>query len=315
MSSFIGKRLVQGIVVLLLVTVFVFVLIHLIPGGEARAVLQQRATPASIAEFNRLNGLNLPIAVQYWHLVDGYAHFRFGYSFALNQSVRSLILERLPKTVLLVGLSVLLALVIAVPLGVIQVGLKWRWVDRLLTGTTFVLYGTPTFLLGTLLILLFALKLHWLDFEAPQAATVGGILADPRGLVLPVVTLAGVTIAAFGRFMRSSMMEAMTQDYIRTARAKGASRRRVFYRHALRNALLPLITLLGLSLPAIVSGAFIVEAVFNYPGMGLLGVDSIESSDIPTLIGIVVVATIATVVGSIVADVLYAGADPRIRYD
>jgi len=208
MSSFIGKRLVQGIVVLLLVTVFVFVLIHLIPGGEARAVLQQRATPASIAEFNRLNGLNLPIAVQYWHLVDGYAHFRFGYSFALNQSVRSLILERLPKTVLLVGLSVLLALVIAVPLGVIQVGLKWRWVDRLLTGTTFVLYGTPTFLLGTLLILLFALKLHWLDFEAPQAATVGGILADPRGLVLPVVTLAGVTIAAFGRFMRSSMMEA-----------------------------------------------------------------------------------------------------------
>jgi peptide/nickel transport system permease protein len=172
----------------------------------------------------------------------------------------------------------------------------------------------PAFLLGQLLILYFAIDLHWLSVEAPQGQTVGSILADPRGLVLPILSLAAVTIASFSRYMRSSMMEAMTEDYIRTARAKGASSRRVLFIHALRNALIPIVTLLGLSVPYIVSGAVITESVFNYPGMGFLAYQAAQNTDVPILLGTTLVATVATVVGSLLADILYAVIDPRIRY-
>ena len=170
---------------------------------------------------------------------------------------------------MLVGLATVFAVVVAIPLGVLQVVRRNKPVDYALTGASFIVYAMPAFLLGSLLILYFAIDLGWFSVEAPQATTVRGILADPGALVLPVFTLAAITIASFSRYMRSSMMDAMTQDYIRTARAKGAGNRRVLYRHALRNALIPLITLLGLTLPAIVSGALITETVFNYPGMGL----------------------------------------------
>ena len=159
-------------------------------------------------------------------------------------------------------------------------------------------------------------SIHWHIFppEGPQAASVGGILADWQALVLPVLTLAAVFIAGFSRYMRSSMMEALTQDYVRTARAKGLSTRRVNYVHALRNALIPIITLLGLTLPAIVSGALITEDVYNYPGMGLAFYNAAINNDFPLLIGTVLVAAVATVVGSLLADILYAVLDPRIRY-
>jgi len=150
--------------------------------------------------------------------------------------------------------------------------------------------------------------------SAPQGQTVGAILSDPRALVLPELTLAAITIASFSRYMRSSMMEAMTEDYVRTARAKGAGPRRVLFVHALRNALIPIVTLLGLSIPAIVSGAVITETVFNYPGMGLLTYEAAQTTDVPLLLGTALVATLATVVGSFLADVMYAVIDPRIRY-
>jgi peptide/nickel transport system permease protein len=232
----------------------------------------------------------------------------------LNQSVRSLIDERIPKTLVLVGISTVFALLIAIPLGIFQVVRRNTPVDYMLTGVSFVGYAMPAFLLGELLILWFALDLHWFSFEAPQAQSVWGILADPRALVLPVFTLAVLTIAGFSRYMRSSMMEALTEDYIRTARAKGASPRRVLYKHALRNALIPIITLLGLTLPAIVGGAIITETVFNYPGMGLLTTNAATQNDVPLLIGTTFVAAIATVLGNLIADVLYVVVDPRVRY-
>lgn len=314
MTGYVARRLVHAIVVLVIVTMVLFLLTHLIPGGEARAVLGARATPASIRHFNQVNGLNRPLWDQYWHLVDGYLHFHFGYSFKLNQPVGSLLAERLPKTLLLVGLALVLALIIAIPLGMMQVARRNSLTDYAMTGTTFVLYSMPTYFLGPVLIFLFALKLHWLSFEAPQGSTVLSILEDPRGLVLPVVTLALISIASYSRFMRSSLLDAMMEDYVRTARALGEGRRSVFFRHALRNALIPIATLVGLSIPFLVSGAFITESVFNYPGMGLLGVNAISSNDLPTLFGTVVVAAIATVVGSLLADFLYAILDPRIRY-
>ena len=182
---------------------------------------------------------------------------------------------------------------VAIPLGVYQVVRRNKPEDYIITGVTFILYAMPAFFLGTLLILWFGIYIKIFPTEAPQSTSVVGILADPRALVLPVLTLSAITIASFSRYMRSSMMETMTEDFVRTARAKGAGPQRVLYVHALRNAIIPIVTLLGLSLGTIVSGAVITESVFNYPGMGLLAVNSAFREDLPTLLGVTFVVTIA----------------------
>ncbi len=237
---------------LLGVTLLTFILSHAIPGGAARAALGPRALPSQIEQFNRVNGYDLPVLEQFFDYLRGLVlHLDLGYSYRSNQSVRALIATALPKTLLLVGLSTLFALVVAIPLGILQVVRRNKPIDYILTGVAFLLYAMPAFLIGTLLILYFAIDLQWFSVEAPQAQTVLGILSDPAGLVLPVLTLSAITIASFSRYMRSSMMDALTEDYIRTARAKGASQKRVLYLHALRNALIPIVTLLGLSIPTI----------------------------------------------------------------
>jgi peptide/nickel transport system permease protein len=289
-TGFLVRRLLQAVVVIVGVIAFMFVLIHLIPGGEARAVLGPKAQPVAIAQFNKQNGLDLPLWDQFLHYLWNLSHFNLGRSYTLNQSVGALISEALPKTLVLVGLATLLALVVAIPLGVYQVVRRNKPEDYIITGLSFILYAVPAFLLGTLLILWFAVYLPIFPTEAPQSTSIIGILSDPRGLVLPVFTLAAISIASFSRYMRSSMMETMTEDFVRTARAKGAAPRRVLYVHALRNAIIPIVTLLGLSLGTIVSGAVITESVFNY------------------------VVTIATICGNLLADILYAVVDPRIRY-
>jgi len=304
----------QAVVVLLGVILIMFLLIHVIPGGEARAALGPRASQSQLHAFDRQNGLTLPLWDQFFRYVWSLVRFRLGDSVSQNQTVGALIANRLPKTIILVGFSTLVALVVAIPLGILQVIRRNKPVDYALTGVSFVLYAVPTFLLGTLLILWFSADIKVFPAEAPQGQSIGSILGDPRALILPVLTLAAVTIASFSRYMRSSMMEAMTEDYIRTARAKGAAPRRVLYIHALRNAIIPIITLLGLSIGAIVSGAVITEDVFNFPGMGKLAVDSATRLDIPVLLGTTFVATVATVAGNLIADLLYAIVDPRIRY-
>ncbi len=315
MLGYVVRRVAQAVVVVVGVTLLIFLLSHVIPGGPARAAIGPRATPAQIQQFNRINGYDLPIWDQYYQYLRGLVlHFNLGYSYKYNQSVASLIGERLPKTLVLVGISTVFALIVAVPLGVVQVVRRNKPVDYTLTGLSFIFYAMPPFLLGTLLILYFSIDLHLFSEEAPQGASIGSIVSDPRALVLPVLTLSAVTIASFSRYMRSSLMEAMTEDYIRTARAKGSGPRRVLVRHALRNALIPIITLLGLALPNIVSGAILTETVFNFPGMGLLTVTAAQDTDVPLLLGTTFVATLATVVGSLVADVLYAVVDPRVRY-
>jgi peptide/nickel transport system permease protein len=313
-TGFLVRRLLQAVVVIVGVIAVMFILIHLIPGGEARAVLGPRAQPVAIQSFERQNDLDLPLWDQFLHYVGNLASFHLGRSYTLNQSVNSLIATALPKTLVLVGLSTLLALIVAIPLGVYQVVRRNKPEDYVITGVTFVLYAMPAFLLGTLLILWFAIYIPIFSTEAPQSDSIWGILSDPRGLVLPVVTLAAISIASFSRYMRSSMMETMTEDFIRTARAKGAAPRRVLYVHGLRNAIIPIITLLGLSLGTIVSGAVITESVFNYPGMGLLAVNAAFREDLPTLLGVTFVVTIATILGNLLADILYAVVDPRIRY-
>jgi peptide/nickel transport system permease protein len=317
MIGFLLRRVVQAIIVILGVSLVVFFLARLVPGGEARAVLQTKASPALIARFDRQNGLDLPLWDQLYHYIKGLVwpiwKPNLGYSYKFNQGVTSIIAQRLPRTLLLVGLSTLISLVIAIPLGIVQVVRRNTVTDYALTGLTFIFYAMPAFLLGTLLIVYFSLDHHVFPVDAPTGSA-WQIITDPRAFVLPMVTLCALTIASFSRYMRSSMMDALAQDYIRTARAKGAGSQRVLYGHALRNALIPILTLLGLSLPAIVSGALIVENVFNYPGMGLLTVQAAQNVDIPLVLGTTLVVTIATVIGSLLADILYAVADPRIRF-
>ena len=315
MVAYLIRRIAQAFVVVFGVTLLIFMLEHIIPGGEARAALGQRATAVQIANFNHQNGYDLPIWQQFYDYCRGLVlHFDLGYSFKQNQTVQALIEEKLPKTLVLVGFSTALSALLAIPLGVLQVVRRNKPIDYAVTAASFIGYAMPAFLLGQLLILYFAIDLKWFGVEAPQASSVAGIISDPRDLVLPVITLSAITIASFSRYMRSSLMDAITQDYIRTARAKGASTSRVLYRHALRNALIPLITLLGLSLPSIVGGALITETVFNFPGMGLLTTNAAINNDVPLLLGTTFVGALATVVGSLAADILYAVADPRVRY-
>jgi peptide/nickel transport system permease protein len=314
MTGYIIRRLGQSLVVIIGVILLTFLMARLIPGGEAKAVLGVKATPRTVAAFNQRNGLNLPIWDQFWQYIEGiFVHFDLGYSYKYNQDVTQVIMERLPKTLTLVTASVILALVIAIPVGILQVVRRNSVVDYSITAGSFFFYAMPPFLVGTLLIIYFSFDLKWFPVSPPSDASAWAVFTDPRAFVLPIVTLCVTSIASFSRYMRSSMMDALAEDYIRTARAKGASNQRVLYGHALRNALIPLLTLLGLSLPAIVSGALIVENVFNYPGMGLLTVQSAFNDDIPVVLGTTLVITIATVAGSLLADILYAVADPRIR--
>ncbi len=313
MTTYLIRRLGQAVLVVIGVTIVVFIISHLLPGGPARALLGPRVTPEQVHAFIVANGYNKPIFVQYWHYIDNLLHGNLGYSYHYNQTVNSLLAQDLPKTALLVGLAVALAIVVAIPLGILQAVRRNRSIDYVLTGASFVGYSMPTFWLGILLIMTFSVSLHLLPPEAPQGATIGVVLQQPSALILPVVTLAVVSIAAYSRFMRSSSVENLVQDYVRTVRAKGASEWRVLFHHVLRNSLIPIITLIGLSLPAVVSGAIITESVFNYPGMGLLFWNAATTRDYPVLMGFTIVIAVATVVGNLLADILYAVVDPRIR--
>ncbi len=313
MSGYIVRRLFQALLVLFGVSIIVFIIIHMLPGGP-RALLGPKSSPAVVHAFIVANGYNRPIYIQYWHYLDKLLHGNLGYSYHFNQTVNSLLAEDLPKTGVLVGLAVVLAILASIPLGIVQATRRNRPLDYALTGAAFVGYSMPTFWLGILLTLAFSVSLHWLPPEAPQGATVGAVLQQPSGLVLPVITLAVVSIAGYSRFMRSSTIENMIQDYTRTARSVGDSNSQVLFRHVLRNSLLPMITLIGLSLPAVVSGAIVTETIFNYTGMGLLFWNAATSHDYPVLMGTTLVVGTATVLGNLIADILYAVADPRIRY-
>lgn len=322
MIGYIIRRVIQAVLITIGVTLFVFLLLQLVGvghGGPARAILGPRANAVQIAAFNQQYGLDQPIWVQYGKYLQqlvfgGPDGSHFGFSYNKNQSVDSLIWQDLPKTLVLVGLSYVLALVIAVPLGIYQAVRRNKIDDYVLTGASFVFYSMPIFWLGIILIMVFSGALHLLPPEGPQGDTIGEMFAQFTGLILPVVSLALVTIALFSRYMRSSTLENMVQDYVRTARAKGAGNSRVLFRHVLRNALIPILTLIGLSISFIFSGALITEALFNYPGMGLLFWNSAIQQDYPTILGVIVITGLASVLGSLLADILYAMADPRVRY-
>ena len=252
--------------------------------------------------------------MQYLKWVGQLLHGNLGFSDHLNQSVTSLIAQCLPRTVVLVLLGTIVSLLFGIPLGVYQAVHRNSVTDYVLTGVSFLGYSTPTFFLGILVVDWFSVDVHIFPPFAPQGTTVTAILGDPRALVLPVFTYAFLLYALWSRYMRSSVLDNLVQDYVRTARAKGAGERRVIWRHVFRNSLSSIVTLLGLSIPGLVGGAILIEVVFNYPGMGLAFYQAALNVDYEVLLGFTVLACVATVVGNLLADVGYAVLDPRVRY-
>jgi peptide/nickel transport system permease protein len=313
MIGYTARRFGQGVIVVIVVTFITFFEAHLMPGNPARAILGVHASSAQIAAFNAENGYNHPLVIQYFDYLDRLLHGNLGFSYKQNQSVAALLGQDMPASIVLVGLSTIVALLVALPLAVLQAVRRNHPSDYALTGASLLFYSTPTFWLGLTLIDLLAVRTHLFPPAAPQGNALQ-VLQDPGGLVLPVITLALVSIASFSRYMRSSMLDQLAEDYVRTARAKGARERIVLWRHVFRNALAPLITLVGLSVPNILSGALITETVFNYPGMGLLFWNSAIAKDYPVLLGVTIVVAVATILGSLLADLAYAVADPRVRY-
>jgi peptide/nickel transport system permease protein len=314
-TGYIIRRVGQAVIVLLGVTVLVFVLQHLLPGSIARAIIGPRATTTQIATFDHEYGLDRPLPLQYLSFLNQIIHGNLGYSFKQNMSVDAILSHDLPNDILLVGTSLVLALLIAIPLGIVQAVRRNKLTDYAATGISFVLYSMPAYLLGLLLISFFAVNLRLLPAEAPQEPTITGVLSDPAGLILPIATLTLVTCALFSRYMRSSAIENLAQDYIRTARAKGLGQTAILSRHLLRNSLIPVVTLAGLSLPSILTFGLIVEALFNFPGIGLAYYNAAVNGDYPVVFGVTVIVALATVLGNLFADLAYTVLDPRVRYD
>jgi peptide/nickel transport system permease protein len=314
-AGYILRRIGQAVIVLLGVTILVFILQHLLPGSIARAIIGPRASAGQIAAFNREYGLDRPLPVQYFSFLNQIVHGNLGYSFKQNMSVDAIVLHDLPNDIVLVGTSLVLALLIAIPLGIVQAVRRNKLTDYTATGISFLLYSMPAYLLGLLLISVFAVNLRLLPAEAPQEPTITGVLSDPAGLVLPIATLTLVTCALFSRYMRSSAIESLAQDYIRTARAKGLGQFAILSRHLLRNSLIPVVTLVGISLPGILTFGLIVEELFNFPGIGLAYFNAAVNGDYPVVFGVTVLVALATVAGNLFADIAYAILDPRVRYD
>ena len=269
MTGYIGRRLLQAVIVVVGVTLLTFLLQHLIPGNIARAIVGPRATESQIAEFNREWGLNKPVPLQYFSFLDQLVHGNLGYSYKQNRSVDSMVVQYLPRDVMLGGVSLVLAVLIAVPIGLTQAVRRNRAADYVGTGVSFVLYSMPEYWLAFLLIAGLSISVRLLPPQAPQGNSLETILAHPSGLVLPIATLTLITFALFSRYMRSSAIDTLSQDYIRTARAKGLSERWIRYRHVLRNSMIPIATLIGLQLPWLVTSVLVVEYVFNFQGLGL----------------------------------------------
>jgi len=310
------RRTVQALFVLLGVTAIVFLILHLQPGGPARAILGTLNTPEKERLLNRQLGLDKPLYEQYVIWLNDLVHLRFGYSYQLNEPVSSVIGRTLPSSIVLVMLGTVEALLVSIPLGIHQALRHNTARDHTLSILELLLYSTPVFLLGFIAIDTFALRLHVFPVGGihDPTSTAWDPISRLHHLILPSLVLAASQVAVWSRYMRSAMLDVMVQEYMRTARAKGLSRREAVRRHGFRNASTSIITLVGLAFPALFAGALLIESVFNYPGIGLTFFSAAQSLDFPVLLAIVVVVAAATVVGNLVADILYAIVDPRIRH-
>ena len=313
MSAYLLRRIGSSIVVLIGISIFMYLLLHVVFPSPARLALGLRANNAQIAAFNKANGFDRPVFDQYLTYINGLLHGNLGYSYAENQTVAGLFQERLARSIYLSGISLLFAILIAIPLGVFQAVRRNSLGDNVATSAAFILYSMPSFFLGLILIQVFALSFPILGFEASQSTSIWTVIGDWHDMLLPILTLTLITVANFSRYMRSSSIDVLAQDYIKVARAKGLPERLVLTRHMVRNASLPMVTLIGLFLPALLAGNLVTETLFNYPGLGLLFFNSLGKEDYPVLLAYTLIGAVFVVLGNFVADIALTVADPRIR--
>ena len=314
MGAYILKRLVSAIPVLLGITVIVFLIMAMIPGDPATAILGSYATPENVEKLNRDLGLDKPLVTRYFIWLGNMLTGDFGRSFSLNRPVLDEILDRFNATLILAGVSFVLASVMGILAGVISAARQYGLADKAITFTVLIGISVPSFFLGMMMILLFAVNLRWLPVSGMYAIYGGGDLPDLlRHLVMPATALAVVATGVIARLSRSAMLEVLRQDYIRTARAKGVDERRVIMGHALRAAMVSIIPVLGIQAGFVLSGSVYIEMVFQWPGVGRMLVDAILKRDIILVQGGVVFVAACYVFFNIVVDVAQSLLDPRIK--
>jgi peptide/nickel transport system permease protein len=316
MFAYIIRRLLIAIPVLLGVTIVNFIIINMAPGSPVDMMIDPSITAADIAAKREALGLNAPLYIQYLHWMSALLQGNLGYSMTSFQPVGQLIGQRIGPTALLMGLSLIVGLIIAIPLGILSATKQYSKLDYMATGGAFIGISVPNFFLALGLIYVFALQLKLL----PSGGMItlggsGGFVDRIQHLVLPVMVL-GIGIAGKKiRYVRSSVLEILGQDYLRTARAKGVHEFLVVNKHALRNALIPIITVIGLEIPLLLGGAVITEQIFSWPGIGQLTMGSIMSRDYPTLMALNLLAAIMVLLANLLTDLVYSIADPRIKYN
>lgn len=322
MLRYVLRRLLLTVPLLVGISLISFLAVHMAPGGpiSVAADLNPKATAEYRERMMRYYGLDKPLHVQYGRWLVRMATLDFGRSFAPDgREVSEKIGERIPVTLAINVLSMALIFLVAIPIGIYSAVRKDSWFDRISTVSVFVGFAVPTFWLALLLMILFGVELGWLPIsglvsvEYESYSVLGRIGDRARHLILPVLLAGFGGLAGFSRYMRSNMLEVIRQDYIASAKAKGLPERQVVFRHAMRNALLPVVTILGLSVPDLLGGSVIFETIFAIPGMGQLFYQGVMSRDVPLIMGILVIGAFLTLIGNLLADVGYAVADPRIR--
>jgi peptide/nickel transport system permease protein len=317
--AYLVRRFLQSVVVLVGVIWFVFTLSYFQPEGAlapAYILCRTHATPACINHYIAQYGLAKPYLVRFWEYLEGiFVHFNLGHSFVQTQSVSSLLVLYIPRTFWISFFALVIATVIALPVGIVQAWRRNTAFDYVATGTGFFLYSVPSFVLGIVLLDIFAYHNNWLPAEPTATTNPWQIFLSPASFILPVVTLTALQIALLSRFMRSQVLDVLVQDYIRTAKAKGCDTKAILFRHTMRNALGPIVVIIGLSIPLLLSGALIVEDLFNYPGLGYETINASMLGDIYTVLGITIVVTMATVIGNLLADVALGVINPRVRIE
>jgi peptide/nickel transport system permease protein len=314
MTGYIVRRLIIAVIVTFGIALITFALLHYLSPSPVYDVLGARAQPAAVKSWNEIHGYDRPELAQFFSYVGNLLHLNFGYSYKLSQSVSALFKENLGRSAYLTGAALVLSLIIAIPLGIAQAVKRNTIGDYTATTLNFILYSMPSFFLGLILIQLFALDLHIFPATvSDQITSTWAAFTHPAQLFLPIITLAAINVASFSRYMRSSALDNLAQDYIRLARAKGLSERAVLFRHLLRNACLPMITLVGLSIPTLLAGNLLIEVLFNFPGVGLLFYNALGNQDYNILLAYTILGGIFTVLGNLLADVAITVADPRVR--
>ena len=317
MLSFLLRRMAAVLPVLLVVSLVVFLILRLAPGDPAAAIAGNNATNEDIAKIRTQLGLDSSIPVQYGLWMGRVLQGDLGYSFYLSKPVTELIAQRIEPTLALALGTVVLAVLVAVPLGTLAAWRLGGWLDRLLSGFSVAGFSIPVFVIGYLLIYLFAIRLEWLPvqgYKSLMGPSGAGLWEWMRQLILPWMTLAIVYVALIARVTRASVSEALTEDYIRTARAKGLTETAVLLRHALANAAVPIVTVIGIGVALLIGGVVVTETVYAIPGLGSLTVDAVLNRDFPVIQGLVLLFSVSYVMVNLLVDLSYLFLDPRIRY-